>query len=573
MKRLLFLLLLLTGAAYATVPAVPYSVTYTCTGGFGPFAFTFPISDPTALTVNLNGVQLASTSYTVMSVNNNYNNGGKVTLGGAFPCTSGYTLILTRVTPITQTINFYDNMPSLPMITGRSVDKLTEISQELEGLIGQIAGGSGVTSIQMQNAGVNFGTPMTGLGILNFANCTVTGTSPSFTITCSGGGGGVTSVTGTANQIDVANGTTTPVISLDGNIILPGNISMTAPNAANFGSATSFKVPTYPLATASAAGFVSYDTTAKSTHFQTNNADSIAAAFAAAPAGSKCLHTNGTTGLVTETSGDCASLPGGTGIIRVNSGTPAVAELSGDVTTSGSNATTLATVNSNVGSFTGANITVNAKGLITAAANGAAAAPPFNAITSGTNTTAAMVVGAGASLDYTSTGTIDANKVNGGTVPASAFALATNSSKQPITATRSGNTSTIGTTSGTLTSGDCVKFDASGNLVDSGAVCPTSGTGTITIASGTSTMGTSSIGSGACASAVTTSASGVATTDSIIATPNTDPSAVTGYAPSASGSLFIYAYPTANNVNFKVCNNTAGSITPSALTMNWRVVR
>lgn len=35
----------------------------------------------------------------------------------------------------------------------------------------------------------------------------------------------------------------------------------------------------------------------------------------------------------------------------------------------------------------------------------------------------------------------------------------------------SGNTATVGTTSGTLTSGDCVKFDASGNLVDNGASC------------------------------------------------------------------------------------------------------
>lgn len=57
-----------------------------------------------------------------------------------------------------------------------------------------------------------------------------------------------------------------------------------------------------------------------------------------------------------------------------------ITQLTGDVTAgpgSGSQATTLATVNGNVGSFTSANITVNAKGLITAASNGSGASGPI----------------------------------------------------------------------------------------------------------------------------------------------------------------------------------------------------
>jgi hypothetical protein len=67
------------------------------------------------------------------------------------------------------------------------------------------------------------------------------------------------------------------------------------------------------------------------------------------------------------------SVNGSQGIVTVN----AINQLTGDVTTSAatgsqSEATTLATVNSNVGSFTYASITVNGKGLITAASSGTA---------------------------------------------------------------------------------------------------------------------------------------------------------------------------------------------------------
>ena len=96
---------------------------------------------------------------------------------------------------------------------------------------------------------------------------------------------------------------------------------------------------------------------------------------------------------------------------------------------------------------------------------------------------------------------------------------------------------------------------------------------TQTIASGTATLGTTLIASGAAAATVTVSATGVLTTDTLMADFNADPTAVTGYAPSASGMLTIIKFPTAGGVNFIVVNNTGSSITPGAITLNWRVVR
>jgi hypothetical protein len=106
-----------------------------------------------------------------------------------------------------------------------------------------------------------------------------------------------------------------------------------------------------------------------------------------------------------------------------------------------------------------------------------------------------------------------------------------------------------------------------------GTAIPAAVTLTRTIASGTATLNTSSISSGACATAVAVAAAGVTTTDAISWTPNADITAVTGYAPSSTGGLAIYPYATSGNVNFKVCNPTASSIAPGAVTLNFRVVR
>jgi hypothetical protein len=97
---------------------------------------------------------------------------------------------------------------------------------------------------------------------------------------------------------------------------------------------------------------------------------------------------------------------------------------------------------------------------------------------------------------------------------------------------------------------------------------------TRTIASGTSALGTSSIPSGACAPVVTGTATGAATADNLIIDDNaSDLSGVTGYGVGISGALTIYKRITPGRVNFTICNSTRATITPGALTLQWRVVR
>ena len=108
----------------------------------------------------------------------------------------------------------------------------------------------------------------------------------------------------------------------------------------------------------------------------------------------------------------------------------------------------------------------------------------------------------------------------------------------------------------------------SGNVnLGAGGVYQINGSQVGTIASGTSVLGTSAIASGSCAAAVTTGATGAATSDSIAWAFNAAPGA--GY----TSGLTILPYVTAGNVNFLVCNPTAGSVTPAAATLNWRIVR
>jgi hypothetical protein len=115
---------------------------------------------------------------------------------------------------------------------------------------------------------------------------------------------------------------------------------------------------------------------------------------------------------------------------------------------------------------------------------------------------------------------------------------------------------------------------ANGAAGATGPTGPTGPTGSVaSIATGSTALGTSSISGNSCATAITVSASGVLSTDRIEATANADISGQTGYSYTSTDGLKIYVWPTANNVNFHVCNGTATSITPGAVTLNWGVLR
>ncbi len=114
-----------------------------------------------------------------------------------------------------------------------------------------------------------------------------------------------------------------------------------------------------------------------------------------------------------------------------------ITALTGDVTASGpgSAAATLATVNSNVGSFTNASITVNAKGLITAASSGSAGGvTALSAIGASPNANAATITGSTLNLEPAS-GSFGGVVTTGTQTMAGAKTFSTSLSSPNITAT------------------------------------------------------------------------------------------------------------------------------------------
>ncbi len=147
-----------------------------------------------------------------------------------------------------------------------------------------------------------------------------------------------------------------------------------------------------------------------------------------------------------------------------------------------------------------------------------------------------------------------------------------------VTATTlNGNTFTTGTYTLTGVAGKTLTFNKSITLegTDSTTMTFPSVSATIprVIANNTKALATGAIASATCTTAQTDTATGALTSDSAEYNFASDPTAVTGYTPLVTGMLAIIPYITADTMNFKVCNNTTASITPGAISLNWRILR
>ena len=307
---------------------------------------------------------------------------------------------------------------------------LTSRSIAVSGAGLSIADGSGVS-----------GDPTVSLSgqVLNFANASFNGLVVLST------GGGITSavITGTANQIDVANGTGVsgnPTLSISNNPVVPGTGGMILPVGTTGQRGTSSNGNLrYNTTTASFEGYangawgsivsgsgvnsISFGSTGLTPSTTTTGNVTVAGTLAVLSGGTGVTTSTGTTNvvlsnsptLVTPNLGTPSFLVGtnitGTAIAFTASNVTTNANLTGDVTSVG-NATTLATVASagSTGSSTAIPvITINAKGLTTSITTAPVIAP------AGTLSGATLASGVTAS-SLTSLGTITSLVVTAGTV-------------------------------------------------------------------------------------------------------------------------------------------------------------
>lgn len=434
-----------------------------------------------------------------------------------------------------------------------------------------------------------------------------------------GSGGGSGSVTGvsvtTANgfQPSVTSPTTTPVITInvDGTHYLPtttdrttwnakqGAITLTTTGtggAATFTSGT-LNIPQYQrvitLTTTGSSGAATFDGTTLNIPNYAGGGSSAFSAIttgvnttASMQCGTGCVITPVSTGIVNANEINLVQMSIlATGILKNTTGTgvPSIA-VAGDFPTLNQNTTgTSSNLSGTPPLPNGTTATTQSPGdnttkLATTAfviANGGGGS---GTVTSVSVTTANGVSGSVATATTTPAITLALGAITPASVAASGAVsgttLSAGSGSAACGAATGCSASVEGSTAGTPTAAnDYIRADSTLHTFVSSVNGGSEFRVPQVIASGTSALGTSAISSGACATVVTTSATGVASTDAISWNPNASIKAVTGYTPATTGGLSITGYPTANNVNWDVCNWSNASITPGAVTLNWRVAR
>ncbi len=169
---------------------------------------------------------------------------------------------------------------------------------------------------------------------------------------------------------------------------------------------------------------------------------------------------------------------------------------------------------------------------------------------------------------FISTGSAISNAGTGNTLPTANGLSGMTAGQVAIAATASTVTSskvlagsgagiTTGPTSSTVTAHFATFTGTGGQIQDSGVLL---------IANTTFTTATSAVAANTCNGAVTVAMTGVLTSSVFMITPSADTAAVTGWG--SSGGLILDTWPTADTLNYKICNQTTSSITPGAVTFN-----
>lgn len=419
-------------------------------------------------------------------------------------------------------------------------------------------------------------------------------TGVAWAIVSSGGGGGSGCVpSGSDNQIitdDGAGGCTSEAQwTIAASILTAG-----ATGGLDAGSATYLKIPTSAGAAPTASGRVAYDSTANKYKFGANTATKTIATEDGNIATATALVANPT---------NCSgNLPRG---IAANGDAEGCADvdLTTEVTgvlpnanTTAASANTVSAIVARDGSGNFAAGTITADAFVTTGSGSAGSIELMQGTAPSAGTTSVKLYAGSAVTSYkmrlpsaaatgfilgtntagdvvqtfvASTGSGDVVRATSPTLVTPTLGAATATSINGLTITSSTGTFTV-TNGKTVAVQNTLTFSGTDG---STAAFGTGGTVTYTIASGTKALDTDAIASTACDTLSTTTATGVASTDTILITANADITGVTGYTAATTGGLAIYFWPTTNTINWKVCNPTSASITPGAVTLNYRVVR